>query len=111
MLNVIDFWNHLDKINPYSSVKELCDKAGINSHTIYQQRQRFYMPKPETLLLLSNAIGVSLEFLLTGKDEPMYSKDIDEIARWLKLFGTKDDFRLIRRVLGMPDENKVRGQD
>lgn len=107
MLNVVEFWDHLDSINPYSSIQKLCDKAGLNSHTIYQQRQRFYMPKPDTLLLLARALGVSIECLLTGEDIPVYSKEIDEIAKWLKLFGNEEDFRLIRRVIGMPGKNNT----
>lgn len=107
MLGIVEFWNHIDKINPYDSLKQLCIRAGLNPKQIYQQRQRYYMPKPETLLQLSEAMGVSMECLLTGEESPAYSDEIEEIARWLKLFGTDEDFRLIRRVLGMPGKNNT----
>ena len=107
MLSIVEFWEHLDKINPYGSMRQLCAKAGIDPRQIYQQRQKFYMPKPETLLQLAQTLGVSIECLLTGEDSPAYSDEIEEIARWLKLFGTEEDFRLIRRVLGMPGKNNT----
>ena len=107
MLSIEDFWNHIDKINPYESLKQLCIRANINYNTICKQRTHLYMPKPETLLQLAQALGVSIECLLTGEDSPAYSDEIEEIARWLKLFGTEEDFRLIRRVLGMPGKNNT----
>lgn len=107
MLGTVEFWNHLDRVNPYDSLKQLCIRAKVNYNTICKQRSNQFLPKPETLLQLSEAMGVSMECLLTGEESPAYSDEIEEIARWLKLFGTDEDFRLIRRVLGMPGKNNT----
>lgn len=107
MLDVKEFWEHIDSLNPYQSMRELCNRAGINYKNTCQQRSDGYMPKPEALLKLSRALGVSIESLLTGRLEVAYSPEIDEIARWLKLFGTEEDFAIIRRLLRIPGKNNT----
>lgn len=105
MLNVSDFWKNIDNLNPYDSLKELCDKAGIHYKNTCQQRADGYMPKPEALLGLSKALAISINGLLTGKEEKKYSTDVEEIARWLSMFGTQEDFAIIRRLLRIPSKN------
>lgn len=104
MLNVFDFWRNIDCHNPYESMRKLCLSAGISYNNTCKQRTNSYMPKPETLLKLSKAMGVSIEFLLTGKEERRYPPEIEEIARWLTLFGTDEDIAIIKRLLRIPEK-------
>ena len=105
VFNSYQFWNNIDKINPYKSTRQLCLKANVNYHNICQQRSDGYLPKPETLLLLSKAMAVSMETLLTGEESHIYKSEVEEIAKWLQLFGTPEDFEIIRRLLRMPGKN------
>lgn len=106
MLSVLEFWNNIDRLNPYGSTKKLCDKAGIHYKNTCQQRADGYMPKPETLLKLAKALNTSIECLLTGKEAPLkYSPEVEDIAKWLNLFGTNEDFTIIRRLLRMPEKD------
>lgn len=107
MLNVSDFWSNIDRLNPYDSLKELCLRAGIHYKNTCQQRADGYMPKPEALLGLSKALSVSINGLLTGREERKYSAEIEEIARWLSMFGTEEDLAIIRRLLRIPPKNNT----
>ena len=105
MLSVYEFWKNLDKQNPYDSLRVLCERAGINYNSTLKQRCNCYMPKPEALLLLSKAMSVSIETLLTGEESHIYKSEVEEIAKWLQLFGTPEDYEIIRRLLRMPGKN------
>ena len=107
MLDTLSFWRHIDLINPYPSSRELCKRAGVSYGNICKQRTNLYMPKPEALLKLSKALGVSIECLLTGEEDRRYPPEIEEIARWLKLFGTSEDIAIIRRLLRIPAKNNT----
>lgn len=105
MFNTEEFWDNLKLINPYPSLSKLCEMTGISYKNTVQQIQKGYMPKPETLLKFSDGIGVTINTLLDGRKGSQYKPEVEEIAKWLQVFGTDEDFRCIRYMLRMPGKN------
>lgn len=77
MLDGFEFWKLIDRLNPYKTVSELAEAAGINYHNIKQQRTDCRIPKAEDLFKLSRALNCSMEYLLTGKEETIADPEIE----------------------------------
>ncbi len=110
MVDGFTFWNLVDKNNPYGSAKALADIAGINYRHMVQQRADCRVPKCEDVLIIADALNLTMEYLLTGKKEKKrvekhYPERIENIAKWLLMFATEEDFTLVERVLRMPGKN------
>lgn len=70
------FWDNLDKArNDKITLKDLCNKLGIAYQRIADQRTDCRFPKLEDAYALANELGVSLEFLLTGKAQVLFSPE------------------------------------
>ncbi|MBO8442591.1 MAG: hypothetical protein IAC42_02365 [Spirochaetes bacterium] len=63
------FWKLVDKLNPYRSITDFIKAAGLNYNNAKQQRSDCRIPKSEDLLKIASTLGVSIEYLLTGKEE------------------------------------------
>lgn len=108
MFTTQEFWNHIDKINPYRSIAGLVQASGIDYHRLTQQRSRGYMPKPEDLLRLADATKHSIEFLLTGVERhSFYPKRIECIADYCTYRATDEDLFAIERILRIPSNYEV----
>ena len=77
MLDGFEFWKLIDRLNPYKTVSELAEGAGINYHNIKQQRTDCRIPKAEDLYKLSKALNCSMEYLITGKEDNTTSPEIE----------------------------------
>jgi len=83
-------------------VKELASRSGVNKKTVDSYLgNRGYTPSVEAAVKIAKALGVSVEYLVTGKDDskkltrPSLPSDIKEIVLAIKQLGTKDrDFIL-----------------
>lgn len=66
-----EFWNRVDLMLGTETLKDLCKKAGLNYDSIRNRKSgaTYSLPRMETGYALSRALGVSMEFLLTGKDD------------------------------------------
>ena len=66
------FWRRIDDIlyQRDENLKTLCEKTEISYNTLGTQRARCSIPKPEQLLSMAQALGVSMEYLLTGHGKP-----------------------------------------
>lgn len=108
MLNATEFWDRVDKNNPYKTVGKLVAATGINYHRLTQQRCDGIMPKADDLYKISIAIGKSMEFLLTGNEKPAekIEKELPErikrIVFRLENLATEEDFMLVERILRLP---------
>ena len=62
------FWDNLDKARGESiTLKDLCKKIGIAYQRLADQRSDCRFPKLEDAYALAKAIGVSLDYLITGE--------------------------------------------
>lgn len=78
-----EFWKLVDRLNPYRTMSQLAEAAGLNYLNIKQQRTDCRIPKAEDLFKLANALHVSIETLLTGKEEKD-ENPISEEARYVE---------------------------
>lgn len=82
-----NFWKRVDDLVVTSGMnyKVLSEKSGIPYITIMNQKNQYSrLPKLEDALSLAKALGVSVEYLLTGQGDspPRYSR-IQDIIDWL----------------------------
>lgn len=104
MLTVQEFWNNIDRINPYRTLGALANASGMDYHRLTQQRSRGYMPKPEDLIRLSDATKHTIEALLLGTDERKqyaYSKRTERIANRCEFTATDTQLFMVEQILGI----------
>jgi len=70
----------IERIKSHLSAKEL-ESIGIAQSTVSNWKTRNTIPKSEDLYKISQAIGVSMEYLLTGNDEKELSPDKIELLK------------------------------
>ena len=83
-------------------IKELAARSGIKKKTIESYLgNRGYTPSVEAAVKIAKALGVSVEYLVTGKEDskksarPSLPSDIQEIVLAIKQLSIKDrDFML-----------------
>lgn len=76
-MDAYQFWDNLDKARgDTTTLKDLCRNLGIAYQRIADQRSDCRFPKLEDAYALSEALGVSIDFLITGKESRrLYSKE------------------------------------
>lgn len=99
-----EFWKLVDNINPYKTMRGLCEKTGLDYWNTAQQRSKNIVPKAADLITISQAVNRSIDFLLTGVEKRDYPPRIDRIARQCQFFATKEDLMLVERILRIPSE-------
>lgn len=64
------FWSRVESQLSGKSLRALCAEAGLNYHSIRNRKSGavYSLPRIETGYQIAQALGVSLEFLITGKD-------------------------------------------
>lgn len=69
IISAFDFWKRIDAymIDNKITLRELAAKTGISYSTINSQRTRQNLPKVDQLVTMAQALGLSLEYMLTGK--------------------------------------------
>jgi transcriptional regulator with XRE-family HTH domain len=92
-------------------VKELAAKSGVNIHSINNYlNARGQIPSIEAGLKIAQALGVSVEYLVTGKESKL-NKEFKETNRELKetskeLKETNKDVRIIAQLAEQLDDEK-----
>lgn len=87
-----DFWKNVDAKMKLPSLKELAKTYNLDYVRIVNQRSDCRIPKLEDAFSLSKALGVSIEYLLTGEEINIspYPPRIDKIARHLMKIPSRD---------------------
>lgn len=70
-IDAFEFWRRADNLLSKKSMTlgDLSTQATLSYSTINSQRTRHSLPKVEQLLSMARALGVSMEYLLTGEGE------------------------------------------
>lgn len=103
-----DFWDRVDKCNPYPTLMELAEHTGCTYTKFRQQRVKQILPKAEDVLSISRELLVTTDFLLTGmKYATIYKPRIEEIAKRCQFYATETDLAMIERILRIPGEFEV----
>ena len=83
--------------------KELAAKSGVNKRAIDTYvRTKSSMPPADTAVKIAKALGVTVEYLVTGKD-PSISKEVNKLTRSI-LNLNKRDQKLISFLIKAMDE-------
>ena len=67
------------------SMKEVCDVIGIKPSAVSNWKKRGSLPNGDTCLKISKYFGVSMEYLMTGKDWEWEAATPEEIEAFEKL--------------------------
>ena len=79
-------------------VKELASKSGVNKHSIDNYlNKRGQLPSVEAAVKIARVLGVSVEYLVTGK-EPNYTVRKPKNAEFLKISGYIDQLNDEKRA-------------
>lgn len=105
MIDGKHFWATVDKVNPYRRLADFASAAGMSYNTVRQQRTDGTLPKAEDLFNIANAVGRSMEFLLTGEEKPRYSLRVDRIAWHCENIASEEDLYVIERILGIQNKS------
>ena len=108
MFTVQEFWDNIDRINPYQTLGALASASGMDYHRLTQQRSRGYMPKPEDLLRLSKATKHTIEALLTGiSRKSFYSARVERIASRCEYTASETQLFMVEQILGLASDYEV----
>ena len=82
-----EFWNRVDFLlkKQKRTLTDLCKECCINYNSVNGQRTRESLPKAEQIYAMSQYLGTSMEFLLTGV-EPNFKlqEPLNSIVEFLK---------------------------
>lgn len=86
-----------------STLKDLCTKAGINYNSVRNRKSGpvYSLPRIETGYAISKALGVSMEYLLTGEESKQ--NPFQEYIPFMEK-ASKEDLYGVRKLLGMPEK-------
>lgn len=66
--DVYDFWKRVDELRGHISLKDLSEMTGIKYSRIRDSRSLCRTPGLYDVIKISDALGVSVTYLVTGKD-------------------------------------------
>lgn len=96
-----EFWKNFDKAIGKIAIKDFAVKNGFDYIRIINQRSDCRLPKLEDAYALASALGVSVEYLLTGQgDSPPRNTANDDIISRLDI-ATPEECDMVRRMLGL----------
>ena len=93
------FWNRVDSLNKGETLLDMCRRVGLDYNRVKHNRSDCRVPKSEDLILLAEGLNSSIDFLLTGKNQPMYPERIRIIADACLNDATEEDLVLVERIL------------
>ena len=85
------------------TVKELSDRTGISKHTIdHYLTKNGSQPQVELAVKIAQALNVSVEFLVLGKDfsAPKKTRNIQELSSKLSALSDKD-YDFVKRLVNL----------
>lgn len=87
-MNAIDFWKRVNKrIKELNITQEsLCSDLGINLGTFKQQITHARFPSVDSALKIAQALGVSVEYLVTGKETDGKKQLLEEMQSVIDRF-------------------------
>lgn len=105
------FWETVDSVSPYKRLADFAKDAGMAYNTVRQQRTDGTLPKADDLYRISKVLHRSMEFLLTGSEQHMFSARVERIAWHCENVASEEELFVIEKVLGIDSHKKVLFQD
>lgn len=103
-----NFWERVDNLNPFTSIKKLANVANIDYNTIKKQRSELRYPKVDIIISISKVLNCSVDYLVTGEVEikKNYPVQIEKIADKLCMVSEEDLTLIKRNVELLPSNTK-----
>ena len=98
------FWNRFDEIRDGEDIQSLAKRADLKYKTLLAMRTNQSIPKSAELYQMANALDVSMEYLLVGKE---YNSRVWLIARACEK-ASDLELEMVERILGISSK---KGED
>jgi len=105
-INSEAFWRRVDDLLFIKKIsfKQLCIDNKLGYSTLINQKNVYHrVPKLDQALLISQQLGVSLEYLLTGKENDSFPISILDIVQRLSSASLEEQ-NAVRRFLSIPEK-------
>lgn len=101
------FWKNVDIAKESRTILDIANESKLNYKTIKTQRSNNTLPNGEDIYSIAQAIGVSMEFLLTGiNPKNQYSTRIKAIIDKC-IAASENDLILVERILRIEEKNTI----
>ena len=86
LLEVFIFWDSVKTCAKEKalSIKILAEMTGINYRTLQNQMSRDISPDVYTSVKIAQALGTSVEYLVTGEESNQYKVQLDQLKETLR---------------------------
>lgn len=75
-INTTNYWNRIDVLLGDTPSKDFCKQNGLNYYTFIGNRIDSRLCNIRETYIIANALGVTVEYLLTGKQPNCYSEEL-----------------------------------
>ncbi len=102
----MDFWGRVELAQReagISTIKDLCQEAGVVYQTVMNQRSEGTMPNLMTIMRISQHVQKSMDWLLLG-DTITQDSSKQKVA--LAVVNDKKAFEIARYVMSMPEKER-----
>lgn len=96
------FWHRVDLLRKGKSLRKLCADAGLNYHTVMDQRYRKRAPSAEDAMKIARVLNVQAESLFPCSSTPAGRKE--RIIQKL-IHADEEDIILIEKIFGIHVDN------
>jgi transcriptional regulator with XRE-family HTH domain len=84
-------------------VKQLAEKTGVNINTLnHYLSGKKSMPPADAAVKIAAALGVTVEYLVTGKDDKRKKGNVSDVSAYLQYRPLFDNLRLLQRDVREP---------
>lgn len=102
-----EFWELIENISPFSRWMDFAEKCGMSYNTVKQQRHDKTIPRTSDIVKIAEALNVSVDYLLTGKEKNLYDDRINKIAWHCQNIASDEDLFIIERILGIQSQYEI----
>lgn len=96
-MDAFEFWRNVDIAREDMTMRDICKEGKLVYQRIADQRSENRLPKLEDAYVIATLLGVSMEYLLTGRDSRPMSREA-------RLVEERDDIRYAVRLLDTSPE-------
>ncbi len=75
-INATNYWKRIDYLMSNRVIREFCEETGISYNTFRCNHASLRMFNVTETYIIANALGVTVEYLLTGKQPNCYSEEL-----------------------------------
>ena len=90
-INTTDYWKRIDRLMGNRVIKDFCEENGISYNTFKGNHTSLRMFNVVDTYTVANALGTTVEYLLTGKQPTSYPTELRTVIDILSKDSSKLD--------------------